>query len=203
MGTLFWGELKLYMTIVYLCFHIDQQERTEDMVIDKETRDRTIINLSIDFDSYILVPWFLIYRIPCDLIDVGYRDALGNNRIDMDNEIRKTNLDVNGNPIGVTDKSTVSWATFPSLDAFITGQLTLTAPTKEEVLKNTAHEDEIVVSSEPEMKNCGSCFDEGAKDKCCNTCEDVISHYRTKGWSIRSIISRAPVVSKCFKFIHT
>jgi len=45
--------------------------------------------------------------IPCDLLDVGYRDALGNDRADLENEIRKTNLDVNGNPIGVTDKSTV------------------------------------------------------------------------------------------------
>ena len=45
--------------------------------------------------------------IPCDLLDVEFRDALGNDRADLENEIRKTNLDVNGNPIGVTDKSTV------------------------------------------------------------------------------------------------
>ena len=45
--------------------------------------------------------------IPCDLLDVGYLDAIGNDRADLENEIRKTNLDVNGNPIGVTDKSTV------------------------------------------------------------------------------------------------
>lgn len=41
------------------------------------------------------------------LIDVGYRDALGNDRTDLESEIRKTNLDVNGNLIGVTDTSTV------------------------------------------------------------------------------------------------
>ena len=49
----------------------------------------------------------LMNSIPCDLLDVGYRDALGNDRADLENEIRKTNLDVNGTPIGVTDKSTV------------------------------------------------------------------------------------------------
>ena len=43
--------------------------------------------------------------IPCDMIQVGYRDALGNDRADIENEILKTNLDVNGNPIGKTDKS--------------------------------------------------------------------------------------------------
>ena len=45
--------------------------------------------------------------IPCDMIQVGYRDALGNDRADIENEILKTNLDVNGNPIGRTDKSQV------------------------------------------------------------------------------------------------
>ena len=45
--------------------------------------------------------------IPCDMIQVGYRDALGNDRADIENEILKTNLDVNGNPIGKTDKSQV------------------------------------------------------------------------------------------------
>ena len=76
------------------------------MVIDTETRDRTVINLSIDFDLY-RRKLVSTNSIPCDLLDVGYRDALGNDRADLENEIRKTNLDVNGNPIGVTDKSTV------------------------------------------------------------------------------------------------
>lgn len=38
---------------------------------------------------------------------MGYRDALGNDRSDFDNEIFKTNLDINGNAIGKTDKSKV------------------------------------------------------------------------------------------------
>ena len=77
------------------------------MVIDKETKDRTVINMSVDFDRLVvLCP--VLSRIPCMLIDVGYRDALGNDRTDLESEIRKTNLDVNGNLIGVTDTSTVS-----------------------------------------------------------------------------------------------
>ena len=45
--------------------------------------------------------------IPCDMIQVGYRDALGNDRADIENEILKTNLDVNCNPIRKTNKSQV------------------------------------------------------------------------------------------------
>lgn len=76
------------------------------MVIDKETKDRTVINMSIDFDRFVDL-YLVLSRIPCMLIDVGYRDALGNDRTDLESEIRKTNLDVNGNLIGVTDTSTV------------------------------------------------------------------------------------------------
>jgi singapore isolate B (sub-type 7) whole genome shotgun sequence assembly, scaffold_7 len=76
------------------------------MVIDKETKDRTVINMSIDFDRFVVL-YLVLSRIPCMLIDVGYRDALGNDRTDLESEIRKTNLDVNGNLIGVTDTSTV------------------------------------------------------------------------------------------------
>ena len=76
------------------------------MVIDKETKDRTVINMSIDFDRFVVL-YLVLSRIPCMLIDVGYRDALGNDRTDLESEIRKTNLDVNGNLIGVRDTSTV------------------------------------------------------------------------------------------------
>ena len=38
---------------------------------------------------------------------MGYRDALGNDRSDIENEIFKTSLDVNGNLIGSRDKSSV------------------------------------------------------------------------------------------------
>ncbi|KAK8812717.1 hypothetical protein WA538_004574 [Blastocystis sp. DL] len=156
MSTLFWGELKLFLN----------DHCVEDMVIDKETRDRTIINLSIDFDY-----------IPCDLLDVGYRDALGNDRADLENEIRKTNLDVNGNPIGVTDKSTIQ----------------ITVPTKEEVLEKTSHGDEVVIVNTPKQTTCGSCYNAGSADDCCNTCEELIAKYRAKGLNLHGILAFAPV----------
>ena len=80
-------------------------------MIDKETRDQTRISLSIDFPLYIfhLHYWYFMFSLPCDLIQVGYRDALGNERSDIDNEIFKTNLDVNGNPIGKRDKTKVDF----------------------------------------------------------------------------------------------
>lgn len=78
------------------------------MVVDKETTDQTRISISIDFPLYWLWHKF-IDSLPCDLIQVGYSDALGNDRSDFENEILKTNLDVNGNPIGKTDKTKVSF----------------------------------------------------------------------------------------------
>ena len=78
------------------------------MIVDKETTDQTRISISIDFPLYFFIN-ILIFSLPCDLIQVGYSDALGNDRSDFENEILKTNLDVNGNPIGKTDKTKVSF----------------------------------------------------------------------------------------------
>lgn len=97
------------------------------MIIDKETTDQTTISLSIDFPQLDIL-FSLLYSLPCDLIQVGYRDALGNDRSDFDNEIFKTNLDINGNAIGKTDKSRVI------LVLCLSVQVEATVPTKEEVL---------------------------------------------------------------------
>ena len=77
------------------------------MVIDKETTAQTDISLSVDFPLLVLIRLALGCSIPCDFLQVGYRDALGNDRSDIDNEIFKTSLDVNGNLIGNRDKSSV------------------------------------------------------------------------------------------------
>ncbi|CBK24766.2 uncharacterized protein [Blastocystis hominis] len=109
------------------------------------------------------------------MIQVGYRDALGNDRADIENEILKTNLDVNGNPIGKTDKS----------------QVTVTVPTKEEVLENTKHDDDEIVVID-DKKECGDCFGAKEKSECCNTCEELIAAYRKKNWDVDRIKAQAP-----------
>ena len=76
------------------------------MVIDKETKDKTEISFSISFDQQ-RIESALTISLPCDTIQVGYRDALGNDRDDIENNITKFNLDVNGNEIGSPDKSKV------------------------------------------------------------------------------------------------
>lgn len=77
------------------------------MVIDKETTAQTDIALSIDFPLYSATELTSCSSIPCGFLQVGYRDALGNDRMDIENEIYKTSLDVNGNLIGARNKSSV------------------------------------------------------------------------------------------------
>lgn len=77
------------------------------MVIDKETTAQTDISLSIDFPLYCVSDTWSYHSIPCGFLQVGYRDALGNDRMDIENEIYKTSLDVNGNLIGARNKSSV------------------------------------------------------------------------------------------------
>ena len=159
MAVLFWGELKLYM----------HNERVEDMVIDKETTAQTDISLSVDFPF-----------IPCDFLQVGYRDALGNDRSDIDNEIFKTSLDVNGNLIGSRDKSSI----------------TITVPTKEEVLKTTKHDDTKAADTP-----CGDCFGAGEEGECCNDCQTLLRAYQRKHWNVDQIKQTAPQC-KGYSFIE-
>lgn len=74
--------------------------------------------LSILICHSILFLFHLMFSLPCDLLQVGYRDALGNDRVDIDNEILKTNLDVNGNTIGITDVTKVFHVFWFSLALF-------------------------------------------------------------------------------------
>lgn len=78
-------------------------------------------------------------------------------------------------------------------------QITYTAPTKEEVLQQTSHNDEEIVVVNDKEEKCNSCFEAAETGVCCNTCEALISQYRKKGLSIRNVINRASVVSSKIK----
>ena len=125
------------------------------------------------------------------MIQVGYRDALGNERSDIDNEIFKTNLDVNGNPIGQKDKTKV-FLFFSS--SFSNRWLPLLLPKKkcwERVKKvNLSQVGYFKVCKRLE-EECGDCFGAGEQGACCNTCEKLIEAYRKKKWNIESVIRRA------------
>lgn len=38
---------------------------------------------------------------------------------------------------------------------------------------------------------CGECYGAGKEGECCNTCEEVISAYRRKSWSVEGIMRTA------------
>ena len=107
MGSLFWGEFKLYITnvITFNCFLYCSKEQKIWQWIKRQQIKRAFLSQLTYLSILFLID--LIYSLPCDLIQVGYRDALGNDRVDIENEILKTNLDVNGNTIGNTDVTKV------------------------------------------------------------------------------------------------
>ena len=107
MGSLFWGEFKLYITnvITFNCFLYCSKEQKIWQWIKRQQIKRAFLSQLTYLSIFFLIN--LMYSLPCDLIQVGYRDALGNDRVDIENEILKTNLDVNGNTIGNTDVTKV------------------------------------------------------------------------------------------------
>ena len=93
--------------MIYLFFIVlGESRRFSDRQGDERPNSHIFVN-RLPFVDFLIVYYNSFYSLPCDLIQVGYRDALGNERSDIDNEIFKTNLDVNGNPIGQRDKTKV------------------------------------------------------------------------------------------------
>ena len=73
----------------------------EQLVVD-DTLDQPLdIFVDVVFDQYssTCVP-FSFSSVPCFLLSVGARDALGDDRRDITTDISKRSLDINGNPIG-------------------------------------------------------------------------------------------------------
>lgn len=52
-----------------------------------------------------------------------------------------------------------------------------------------------MIVNTPKQTTCGSCYNAGSADDCCNTCEELIAKYRAKGLNLHGILAFAPVVS--------
>ncbi|XP_023955227.2 endoplasmic reticulum-Golgi intermediate compartment protein 3 [Bicyclus anynana] len=105
--------------------------------------------LRINFD--IIVP-----RISCDYLVLDAMDSSGEQHLQMDHNIHKRRLDLDGLPIE--------------------------EPKKQEIaLSSTVKQN----SSEVAKVMCGSCYGAALNDtQCCNTCEDVKEAYRIKRWAL-------------------
>ncbi|KAL1501458.1 hypothetical protein ABEB36_006774 [Hypothenemus hampei] len=97
----------------------------------------------------------IVPKVSCDFIALDAMDSSGEQHLQISHNIFKRSLDLNGNPIE--------------------------EPKKEDITIRSKN-----VSSEVALKNkteyCGSCY--GAREGCCNTCEEVREAYREKRWAL-------------------
>lgn len=123
-------------------------------VLFVDTSRQEKMNITIDIE-------FL--ALPCSYLTVDAMDISGDSQTDIAHNLYKTRLDSQGKPMA-DDKVKVSLQPLPK------GNLTQ--------LNNAPAVAATTVA------DCESCYGaESAAFRCCPTCDDVKSAYRTKGWS--------------------
>ncbi|EZA53366.1 Endoplasmic reticulum-Golgi intermediate compartment protein [Ooceraea biroi] len=139
MGILFMSEVNYYLT----------PTMSEELFVDTSRSSKLRINLDI------IVP-----TISCDLLSIDAMDTTGEQHLQIEHNIFKRRLDLNGKPIedpqrtNITDTKAVS--------------------------KTTEKAAEVASTTE----ECGDCYGAGTELlKCCNTCEEVREAYRLKKWA--------------------
>ncbi|PBC32783.1 Endoplasmic reticulum-Golgi intermediate compartment protein [Apis cerana cerana] len=138
MGILFLSEVNYYLTPTL----------SEELFVDTSRGSKLRINLDI------IVP-----TISCDLLSIDAMDTTGEQHLQIEHNIFKRRLDLNGKPIedpqrtDITDTKALSKTTAKTLES-----------TTEKI--------------------CGDCYGAATEIiKCCNTCEDVREAYRLKNWA--------------------
>ncbi|KAJ8958912.1 hypothetical protein NQ318_019681 [Aromia moschata] len=136
MGFLFWLELVDYLT----------PNVTEELFVDTSRSPNIQINLDIT------VP-----KISCDSLDA--MDSSGEQHLEIDHNIYKRRLDLEGRPIE--------------------------EPKREDITIKTKNETE---DSPKNKTECGSCYGAALDpNRCCNTCEEVREAYRERRWAIDNL----------------
>jgi hypothetical protein len=158
---LFISELTYYLSV----------EKVDHLFVDTSRGEKLQINFDVTFP-----------RIPCSLLSVDAMDVSGSHQLDVSHHITKKSLDSSGNPLGVEVKQELGHSL---KESDVTG------------LKDDHHTDPATgqaVKAEPPVDKtklpgyCGSCY--GAQEyegQCCNTCDDVKTVYRKKGWAVSNL----------------
>ncbi|XP_065063686.1 endoplasmic reticulum-Golgi intermediate compartment protein 3-like isoform X2 [Rhopilema esculentum] len=137
MFTLFISELNYFMTT----------EVSPELFVDTTRHQKLKINIDI-----------ILPKLPCVYLSIDAMDVSGEQQSDIDHNIFKQRLDVNGNAIQ---------------DAAVRENL---GDGSEHALKS--------VKTTLDPNRCESCYGaETAELPCCNSCEDVRNAYRGRGWA--------------------
>nr|XP_012223663.1 PREDICTED: endoplasmic reticulum-Golgi intermediate compartment protein 3 isoform X1 [Linepithema humile] len=140
MGILFMSEVNYYLT----------PTMSEELFVDTSRGSKLRINLDI------IVP-----TISCDLLSIDAMDTTGEQHLQIEHNIFKRRLDLNGKPMEDPQRTNVT-------DAKV-------------VSKTTEKAVEIGSTTE----TCGDCYGAATElIKCCNTCEEVREAYRLKKWAL-------------------
>jgi len=132
-----------------------QPQMKEELFVDTSRTGKLKINVDVIFS-----------RISCDFLGIDAMDVSGEQHIDIEHNIYKRRLDLDGKPIDDAQKDHKIGAL-----AKIVNNSTLT---DSEAKNDTNAVAEVV---------CQSCYGaENAERKCCNTCNEVREAYRLKTW---------------------
>jgi len=135
-----------------------QPQMKEELFVDTSRTGKLKINVDVIFS-----------RISCDFLGIDAMDISGEQHIDIEHNIYKRRLDLDGKPIEDAQKDVQIVAIAKIVNTF-------NNKTSEELgtQNDTNAVGEVV---------CQSCYGaENEKTKCCNTCNDVREAYRIKTW---------------------
>ncbi|XP_015189165.1 PREDICTED: endoplasmic reticulum-Golgi intermediate compartment protein 3 [Polistes dominula] len=141
MGILFLSEVNYYLTPTL----------SEELFVDTSRGSKLRINLDI-----------IIPAISCDLLSIDAMDTTGEQHLQIEHNIFKRRLDLNGLPIEDPQKANIT-------------DTKALSKTTEKTVENITTE------------TCGDCYgaaSEALNIKCCNTCEDVKEAYKLRQWAL-------------------
>jgi len=134
-------------------------EIREELIVDTTRAGKLKINLDVVFP-----------RISCDYLVLDAMDVSGEQHIDIEHNIFKRRLDLEGKPIQDPQKQAVIGVK----------KLTNTTSDDIEKVKEPITEATTTTTTTPA---CGSCYGaETSERKCCATCNEVREAYRLKTW---------------------
>ncbi|XP_043527085.1 endoplasmic reticulum-Golgi intermediate compartment protein 3 isoform X2 [Frieseomelitta varia] len=140
MGILFLSEVNYYLTPTL----------SEELFVDTSRGSKLRINLDI------IVP-----TISCDVLSIDAMDTTGEQHLQIEHNIFKRRLDLNGKPIEDPQRTDIT---------------------------DTKARNKTIAKMNTTEKPCGDCY--GATNdiiKCCNTCEDVREAYKLKNWALPTL----------------
>ncbi|XP_041360942.1 endoplasmic reticulum-Golgi intermediate compartment protein 3-like [Gigantopelta aegis] len=144
------GVLMLVLFVSELNYYLTKEVHSE-LFVDVSRGQKLKININVIF-----------HKLPCAYLSIDAMDVSGEQQIDVDHNLLKQRLDLQGKFIDET-------------------------PEKQNLGESTPGQAVQNVTKSLDPARCDSCYGaESPELKCCNTCEQVREAYRKKGWAFNT-----------------